>query len=701
MSEEVAKVEAEVSESQTAQTSDEKEPEVTEQTQESPKDENAKVEDEAAAGEDGAEPPVKEKPKEEEKPQLSDPEEPEDDVPIALVTGASGYLASHIVKQLLEQGRFRVRGTVRSLENETKVKPLREFVPEPRYPLRLIEADLLKPQSWKEAVRRCSYVFHIASPLALSNPKNPDVVVKPAVEGTTNVLKACSETGTVKRVVLTSSTVTIVPLAGDPEKPKDHVYTELDWANDATCSVYEKSKVRAEKAAWEFVKELDESKRFELVTICPGLLAGPILCPSHKEGSVGLILQILTGKTSRFPDVYFLVTDVRESAAAHIAALEKPEAAGNRYIAFTESMSMKAIAQVLAEEFKPQGYKVGSKGMSKAVIWAAKFINSGAKMTYQMLGKQMNLSNEKMKGELGIQPRPVKETLIDVAYSAIEIGVVEKKPRYLGHPSTRPPPEEKPEEPEAAAEQTTTEEPKKEEAEPASSEPTKTEETSSEPVKGDEPKAVSEQTEPAVDQPKAAEEPPSEQKPPEEPASEPAVTEEPPAASEEPPSEQPPSEQAATEEPSSEPPATEEPPSEPPATEDPPSEPPATEEPPSEPPATEEPPSVPPATEEPPSEPPATEEPPSEQTATEEPPSEEPATEEPPSEPPSEPPATEEPPSEPPATEEPPSEPPATEEAAEAEEQAETEIEADSEKPDNKPDEPDQQPPSEPTQDES
>lgn len=141
----------------------------------------------------------------EEKPQLSDPEEPEDGVPIVLVSGASGYVATHIIQQLLEQGRVRVRGTVRSLHNEKKVKPLRDLVAKPKYPLRLIEADLQKPKTWLEAVRRCTYVYHVASPFPSVTPKNPDVLVKPAVEGTTNVLKACVQCRTVKRVVLTSS----------------------------------------------------------------------------------------------------------------------------------------------------------------------------------------------------------------------------------------------------------------------------------------------------------------------------------------------------------------------------------------------------------------------------------------------------------------------------------------------------------------
>ena len=382
---------------------------------------------------------AKETPQEEEKPQLSDPEEPQDDVPIVLVTGASGYLASHIVKQLLEQGRFRVRGTVRSLENEKKVKPLRSLVANPKYPLRLIEADLQNPKSWTEAVRRCRYVLHVASPVGTKS-KTPDAYIKPAVEGATNVLKACSEAGTVKRVVLTSSIVAIVALSVDLEKPQEHVYTEAEWANEEKGTNYEKSKMKAERAAWDLVKTFDANKQVELVTMCPGLMVGPIFSLSHTEGSAGFLTPILSNKTSRLPDVHFPVVDVRDTAAAHIAALEKPEAAGNRYICVNERISMKEIAQIFADEFQPQGYKIPTKGLPKAAVWAAKFVSSDAKFIYPLLGKRVNFRNEKMRGELEIEPRPVKETLIDTAYNVIEMGLVEKKPGYLGHPSTRPPP---------------------------------------------------------------------------------------------------------------------------------------------------------------------------------------------------------------------------------------------------------------------
>lgn len=66
-----------------------------------------------------------------------------------LVTGASGYIACHVVKQLLECGKFIVRGTVRNLNNEKKVKPLKNLCPGSKYPLELAEAELLDEHCWE------------------------------------------------------------------------------------------------------------------------------------------------------------------------------------------------------------------------------------------------------------------------------------------------------------------------------------------------------------------------------------------------------------------------------------------------------------------------------------------------------------------------------------------------------------------------
>ena len=373
------------------------------------------------------------------KPQLSDPEEPDDGVPIALVTGASGYVATNIVKQLLEQGRVRVRGTVRNLSNEKKVKPLRDILPDPKYPLRLIEADLQNPKSWVEAVRRCTYVYHVASPFPSAAPKHPDELIKPAVEGTTSVLTACKKSGTVKRVVITSSIAAISSgNAGDPDKPQDHIYTEEDWSNPVSCQPYELSKYKAESAAWDFMKNLEEDKKFELVTCCPGYVMGPLLSASSGDTSARACAVFLNNEMPAIPDIYTAVIDVRDVATAQIRAMEKPEAAGNRYLlVHNETSSFKEIADHLREEFGPQGYKVPSKMLPKAVAWFFHFFSSDMKLIYPTIGHKITWSNAKMKGELGVEPRPFKETMADMGYSVIEFGLVPKKSGYLGHPSSR------------------------------------------------------------------------------------------------------------------------------------------------------------------------------------------------------------------------------------------------------------------------
>jgi nucleoside-diphosphate-sugar epimerase len=84
------------------------------------------------------------------------------DQELVLVTGASGFVATHLVKQLLEQG-YKVRGTVRSLKDEKKVAPLRKLAMGAKHELELVEADLNDESSWLAAVKDCTCVMHTAS----------------------------------------------------------------------------------------------------------------------------------------------------------------------------------------------------------------------------------------------------------------------------------------------------------------------------------------------------------------------------------------------------------------------------------------------------------------------------------------------------------------------------------------------------------
>jgi nucleoside-diphosphate-sugar epimerase len=237
-----------------------------------------------------------------------------------LVTGASGFIALHTIKQLLEKG-YRVRGTVRSLKDVKKNEPITSL-PGASERLELVEADLNNPTSFIPAVAGVEYVLHIASPYVLNVTDPQKDLVDPAVNGTLSVLQAAYDAGTVKRVVLTSSCAAISD-SFDSSK----VYTEADWnsLSSLTRNPYYFSKTLAEQAAWKFVSEKPD--KFDLVVINPFIVLGPSLVPSQVNESVHFYKQLLNGEMGvGGVDLYFGIVDVRDVALAHIVAMENKQA---------------------------------------------------------------------------------------------------------------------------------------------------------------------------------------------------------------------------------------------------------------------------------------------------------------------------------------------------------------------------------------
>ncbi|XP_077988278.1 uncharacterized protein LOC144442779 [Glandiceps talaboti] len=352
---------------------------------------------------------------------------------VVLVTGASGFIASHVTQQLLRAG-YRVRGTVRSLKNEKKVQPLYNLCPDSKHKLELVEADLSEPDSWQKAVEGCSNVLHIASPFPASVPKDENELIKPAVEGTTSVLKACQQVGGVKRVVVTSS---IVAVTGnlDANIDNDYLYSEKDWPNTDNLTPYEKSKTLAEKAAWDFVENLKDDEKFELVTVQPGLATGPVLSGTSCT-SMELPRRLLNREMPAIPDISYPIVDVRDAAAAHIKAMIVPEAAGHRHALTAGNMWIKDMALVLQKEFKSQGYNVPTFVAPKFGLQIYALFDGTIKYILPGLGKISRFDNTRMKDILGIQPVSMEKSFVDMGYSLIELGVVPKKSKYRGPPKT-------------------------------------------------------------------------------------------------------------------------------------------------------------------------------------------------------------------------------------------------------------------------
>lgn len=354
-----------------------------------------------------------------------------------LVSGVTGFVGSHVAQQLLLHG-YQVRGTVRSTSDEAKMTKLRqqitEGLPSEGVPeLEFCEADLLKEETWAPAIAGCQYVCHVASPFPLDIPSDPDVIIKPAVDGTLAILKASSVDGNVKRVVLTSSLAAVHDVKTfDGKQDPDKVYNEDDWVDPEKVEPYSRSKILAEKAAHKFIEELpqEEGKRkLELVVINPSYVLGPIIT-DNISSSVAGIKRLLDKSTPGIPKFHMPICDVRDVALAHVKALDNPEHVGKRYMIVTECKWMKDIACIIKKEFKPYGYFVPTIPVPSVLVWMGSFVDRSTAMIVSRLDKEFKLDNKRMVEDLKITPTDVEKTVLDTCHSLIERGVIKATRKY-------------------------------------------------------------------------------------------------------------------------------------------------------------------------------------------------------------------------------------------------------------------------------
>ena len=216
-----------------------------------------------------------------------------------LVTGGSGFIGAHCILQLLNSG-YRVRTTIRSPKREADVRAMLQQggLAQTDGRLTFAIADLEKDAGWPEAVDRCDYVLHVASPLPPSVPKHEDELIIPAREGALRVLRASRDAG-VRRVVLTSSFAAI----GYGHPPQSAPFTEKDWSNlNSDVAAYPKSKTLAERAAWDFIAR--EGGPLELSVVNPVAVLGPVLGPDY-SASILLVQRLMDGAMPGCPTSEF------------------------------------------------------------------------------------------------------------------------------------------------------------------------------------------------------------------------------------------------------------------------------------------------------------------------------------------------------------------------------------------------------------
>ncbi|CAL5330726.1 unnamed protein product [Camellia sinensis] len=379
---------------------------------------------------------------------------------VVCVTGASGYIASWLVKLLLLRG-YTVKASVRNPNDPKKTEHLLAL-DGARERLHLFQADLLEEGSFDPIVDGCEGVFHTASPVHFSVSDPQVELIDPALKGTVNVLRSCAKFPSIKRVVLTSSMVAVIcnrkmltpglhideTWFSDPlfcKESKVMWYLGLDnlcieitrSRNVATMTLcitvefvamhifyglwYHLSKTLAEEAAWKFAKE----NGIDLTVINPGWVIGPLLQPTL-NATVEVVLNVINGAKS-FPNASYRWVDVRDVANAHIQAFEIPSASG-RYCVVNRVAHFSDVVKILHELYPTLDIPKNAARSSTCPAEVAKYekrVETG--ITTPKEGCENDapfqmaniVVNEKAKG-LGVEFTPLEVTLKDTVESLKE-----------------------------------------------------------------------------------------------------------------------------------------------------------------------------------------------------------------------------------------------------------------------------------------
>ena len=337
-----------------------------------------------------------------------------------LVTGASGFIGLNTVMRLLQLG-YSVRTTVRHEYTMAKVQQtLSKKIDTSR--LEFAFADLIKDEGWQEAVMGCDFVIHTASPYPAVNPKDENELIIPARDGTLRVL-AAAQKADVKRVVMLSTIGAIF----DGHEGENRIFDETVWSDLTKIHLtYHKSKTIAELAAWDFINSAENESNMQMVAINPSNVFGPVL-DDHSFTSIEWFKTLMQAEVPGVSRTQIDFVDVRDLVDGLIKALTVPEVAGMRIICNGATIPLIEFANILHDNFFERGFKVPTRVLPDVLIRLMGFFVPNVNAVVRQLQWTYSFSTERAKAVFGWQPRPYKQTIIDMAESLIQFGLVKAK----------------------------------------------------------------------------------------------------------------------------------------------------------------------------------------------------------------------------------------------------------------------------------
>ncbi|KAL4914696.1 NAD(P)-binding protein [Aspergillus aurantiobrunneus] len=350
-------------------------------------------------------------------------------MPKVLLTGGSGFIAAHILDQLLERG-FDVVTTVRSEEKGDKILAAHPNTPKEKLSYVIVK-DIAQNGTFDEAVKSnppFDYVLHTASPFHYNVQDPVKDFLDPAIRGTTGILKAVKAYApTVKRVVITSSFAAIVNVKAHEKVYSEKIWNPITWEEGLVSSqTYRASKTFAEKAAWDFVET--EKPNFNIATINPPLVLGPVV---HYLSSLDAI-NTSNARLSRFvrgfekealpPTGTFLWVDVRDVALAHVRAIEVAEAGAQRFFVTAGLYTNKDIVDIIRDAYPELEDRLPPK-------------DAASDLPKDVYG----YDNSKSTQVLGLKYHSLKESVVDTVKTLLENANLLRKSRLFSLPQALEP----------------------------------------------------------------------------------------------------------------------------------------------------------------------------------------------------------------------------------------------------------------------
>ena len=331
-------------------------------------------------------------------------------MPTVLVTGASGYIAKHIVLRLLRAG-YHVRGSVRdSAKGKALCDALAPLLPDGQADTHLstVTLDLLCDDGWLDAATGVDAILHTASPFPMVQPKDPQELIAPAVEGAKRAIRAAKAAG-VGRVILTSS---VAAVSGCDLPPGRSTYDERNWSDPDYPGItpYSVSKTLAEKAAWDMVAT--EAPGIGLTTINPGFVVGAPL-DGHYGTSLAVIERLLAARDPMLPNFGFTMVDVGDIAEMHLRALQRDETTGQRLIGVADFLWFAEMAEHLARQFPNR--KIVTRRAPDFVVRFLGLFDPAIRSIVPSLGVRTDVDASRARGLLGMTFRNPQDSLTETA----------------------------------------------------------------------------------------------------------------------------------------------------------------------------------------------------------------------------------------------------------------------------------------------